>query len=118
LQELEEGREAIQKLMDTLEARKDACLKTTYDGVSKEFRNVFRELVPDGYGDLVLVRQPGAPGEPPGPAVGIKVRAALELSVAALLSCVCSEALRACLLSCPAPRCATCLTHLTPIARR
>ena len=59
LQELTEGLEAVEKLMDNLERKKDNCLQRTYREVGIEFAKVFAELVPGGEGHLLMVGEGG-----------------------------------------------------------
>lgn len=56
LQELTEGRDAITRLMTTLDDRKHECLHRTFKDVAKAFFDVFKELVPAGEGNLVMER--------------------------------------------------------------
>jgi structural maintenance of chromosome 3 (chondroitin sulfate proteoglycan 6) len=52
--ELDEGAESIQKLITNLDRQKDEVIIRTFRGVSEHFSQVFKELVPNGYGRMVL----------------------------------------------------------------
>ena len=52
LQELTEAENAINKLIKTLDDRKEACLTRTFTEVKFAFQKVFQELVPGGRGDM------------------------------------------------------------------
>jgi len=52
--ELDQGAAAIEELIDNLDRQKDETITRTFRGVSKHFKEVFKELVPQGCGDLVL----------------------------------------------------------------
>lgn len=52
LQELTEAENAINKLIKTLDDRKEACLTRTFTEVKYAFQKVFQELVPGGRGDM------------------------------------------------------------------
>jgi structural maintenance of chromosome 3 (chondroitin sulfate proteoglycan 6) len=53
--EMDRDSEAIQQLIDSLDAQKDEAIMRTFSGVKKHFREVFAELVPGGKGDLVIL---------------------------------------------------------------
>jgi structural maintenance of chromosome 3 (chondroitin sulfate proteoglycan 6) len=55
-EELETGADAIRKLIDSLDNRKDADILRTFKGVSKYFSEVFSELVPGGRASLVMLK--------------------------------------------------------------
>lgn len=57
LVELDQGKEAIQKLITVLDQRKDEAIQRTFKGVSQHFTEVFRELVPTGKATLVMVKK-------------------------------------------------------------
>ena len=71
-------------LRQTLDAKKDEAIMRTFKQVSQNFTHVFKELVPEGKGSLVMVRDTLAAGGSPPRAdqvtsfrgVSIKVRAA------------------------------------------
>jgi structural maintenance of chromosome 3 (chondroitin sulfate proteoglycan 6) len=46
----------IQELMDGLDRQKEEAIWRTFQGVSKHFSEVFRELVPFGEGSLIMVK--------------------------------------------------------------
>lgn len=52
MQELTEAENAINRLIKTLDDRKEACLTGTFDEVRAAFQKVFQELVPGGRGDM------------------------------------------------------------------
>lgn len=54
--ELETGAEAIRRLIDRLDMRKDEDILRTYKGVAKFFTEVFAELVPGGKAKLVMLK--------------------------------------------------------------
>jgi len=54
--ELEEGSDAIRKLIDRLDLRKDEDILRTYKGVARFFTEVFAELVPGGKASLVMLK--------------------------------------------------------------
>lgn len=54
--EIEAGNKKIQELITTLDQKKDEAIERTFKQVSRNFREVFKELVPDGEGHLVMVK--------------------------------------------------------------
>jgi len=52
--ELDKGRQAIIELIEHLDQKKDAAIERTFKGIAKHFSAVFKELVPDGKGMLVM----------------------------------------------------------------
>lgn len=52
MQELTEAENAINRLIKTLDERKEACLTRTFTEVRNRFQEVFKELVPGGRGDM------------------------------------------------------------------
>lgn len=55
---------AIQQLIDSLDAQKDEAILRTFNGVSEHFSEVFRELCPEGSGEMVMqTTLDGAEGE-------------------------------------------------------
>ena len=52
--EMDRDSEAIQELIDSLDAQKDEAILRTFRGVSKHFTEVFEELVPGGSGQLIM----------------------------------------------------------------
>mmetsp|Transcript_7907 Transcript_7907/g.33278 ORF Transcript_7907/g.33278 Transcript_7907/m.33278 type:complete len:1220 (+) Transcript_7907:138-3797(+) len=54
-QELEESQQAIAMLMTTLDQKKDEAIFLTLTGVSRQFEEVFRDLVPRGSATLTAV---------------------------------------------------------------
>ncbi|CAK9105711.1 Structural maintenance of chromosomes protein 3 [Durusdinium trenchii] len=64
-QELDDGEKSITDLIRHLDQQKDEDILRTFRGVAKNFREVFKELVPAGVGELVMVtRSTAAPSEP------------------------------------------------------
>lgn len=53
--ELDEGQKQIESLIRHLDRQKDEAIMRTFRGVAKNFREVFKELVPHGRGELVMV---------------------------------------------------------------
>lgn len=52
--ELDRGAKKVQELIESLDQKKDEAINRTFRGVSKNFRDVFKELVPNGEGSLIL----------------------------------------------------------------
>jgi len=52
--ELDEGATSIQELVNALDRQKDEAILRTFKGVSKHFAEVFKELVPQGSGQLLM----------------------------------------------------------------
>ncbi|PSN72562.1 RecF/RecN/SMC protein [Corynespora cassiicola Philippines] len=55
--ELDASRSSIEKLIDTLDGRKEEAIARTFRQVSKAFSEVFVQLVPAGVGRLVIQRK-------------------------------------------------------------
>lgn len=53
-EELDEGAEKVQELIESLDRQKDEAINRTFKGVSAHFKDVFKELVPNGGGELVM----------------------------------------------------------------
>ena len=53
-EELDKGAGSIQELIETLDYQKDEAIIRTFKGVSKNFADIFKELVPAGQGQLVM----------------------------------------------------------------
>jgi structural maintenance of chromosome 3 (chondroitin sulfate proteoglycan 6) len=53
-EELDHGAEKVKDLIDSLDQKKDEAINRTFRGVSKHFKDVFKELVPNGAGELIL----------------------------------------------------------------
>ena len=53
-EELDNGGEKIQELIDNLDQKKDEAINRTFRGVSAHFKEVFKELVPLGAGELIM----------------------------------------------------------------
>lgn len=58
-EELDSGATSIRQLIESLDHRKDEAILRTYKGVSKFFSEVFRELVPGGKAELVMMKSSG-----------------------------------------------------------
>jgi structural maintenance of chromosome 3 (chondroitin sulfate proteoglycan 6) len=52
--ELDHGAEKVKELIDNLDQKKDEAINRTFRGVSKHFKDVFKELVPNGAGELIM----------------------------------------------------------------
>jgi len=52
--ELEESAASIQELVDVLDKRKDEAIQRTFRQVAKHFGEIFAELVPGGWGRLIM----------------------------------------------------------------
>lgn len=61
-EDVNQGEEKIKELISALDMRKDEAIERTFKGVSKNFREVFSELVPGGRGELVMLKRHG--GQP------------------------------------------------------
>jgi len=53
-EELDRGAEKIQEMIDSLDRQKDEAINRTFRGVSAHFKDVFKELVPNGGGELIM----------------------------------------------------------------
>lgn len=53
-EELDRGAEKVKELIDSLDQQKDEAINRTFRGVSTHFKDVFKELVPNGEGELLL----------------------------------------------------------------
>eukprot|EP00252_Welwitschia_mirabilis_P018814 TRINITY_DN4209_c0_g1_i1.p1 TRINITY_DN4209_c0_g1~~TRINITY_DN4209_c0_g1_i1.p1 ORF type:complete len:1207 (-),score=328.66 TRINITY_DN4209_c0_g1_i1:370-3990(-) len=62
-EELNAGDEKIRELISVLDQRKDESIERTFKGVAKNFREAFAELVPGGYGSLVMMKKKKAGDE-------------------------------------------------------
>jgi structural maintenance of chromosome 3 (chondroitin sulfate proteoglycan 6) len=52
--ELDRGAEKVQELLESLDRQKDEAINRTFRGVSAHFRDVFKEIVPTGSGELIM----------------------------------------------------------------
>ena len=52
--ELDSGANKVKELVESLDRQKDEAINRTFRGVSSHFKDVFKELVPLGQGELVL----------------------------------------------------------------
>lgn len=85
-EDLDRGAEKVEELVESLDRKKDEAINRTFRGVSSHFKDVFRELVPNGAGELIMhtaLPEDGDPEEPVDPnnpnvalyrGIGIKVR--------------------------------------------
>ncbi|KAF2072546.1 hypothetical protein CYY_006143 [Polysphondylium violaceum] len=55
--DLEASLQSIGDLIATLDAKKDEAIARTFGGVAKNFSDVFKELIPDGFAKLVMKRR-------------------------------------------------------------
>ncbi|CAG8972988.1 hypothetical protein HYALB_00007834 [Hymenoscyphus albidus] len=55
--ELDDSQRSIQDLVEVLDMRKDESIERTFKQVSKEFASIFKKLVPQGVGRLVIQRK-------------------------------------------------------------
>lgn len=52
--EIDEGGLKVKELIESLDRKKDEAINRTFRGVSAHFKDVFKELVPDGAGELIM----------------------------------------------------------------
>jgi len=52
--DLDDGADKVQELIDSLDRQKDEAINRTFRGVSAHFKDVFKELVPNGAGELIM----------------------------------------------------------------
>lgn len=52
--ELDQGATKVKELVESLDRQKDEAINRTFRGVSSHFKDVFKELVPNGAGELEL----------------------------------------------------------------
>lgn len=52
--ELDQGASKVQELVESLDRQKDEAINRTFRGVSSHFKDVFKELVPNGAGELIM----------------------------------------------------------------
>ena len=53
-EEVDQGAEKVKELVENLDRQKDEAINRTFRGVSAHFKDVFKELVPDGAGELIM----------------------------------------------------------------
>lgn len=53
-EELDLGAEKVKELIESLDRQKDEAINRTFRGVRKHFKEVFKEIVPDGAGELTM----------------------------------------------------------------
>jgi len=52
--QLDAGKESIDELIEVLDRRKDEAITRTFTDVQKHFQDVFKEIVHDGHGSLIM----------------------------------------------------------------
>jgi len=52
--EVEQGGEKVKELINSLDRKKDEAINRTFRGVSAHFKEVFKDLVPNGSGELIM----------------------------------------------------------------
>ncbi len=52
--EIDRGAEKVKQLIESLDRQKDEAINRTFRGVSAHFKDVFKELVPNGAGELII----------------------------------------------------------------
>lgn len=52
--EIDEGGVKVKELIESLDRKKDEAINRTFRGVSAHFKDVFKELVPNGAGELIM----------------------------------------------------------------
>jgi len=53
-EEIDEGGIKVKELIESLDRKKDEAINRTFRGVSAHFKDVFKELVPNGSGELIM----------------------------------------------------------------
>jgi structural maintenance of chromosome 3 (chondroitin sulfate proteoglycan 6) len=53
-EELDQGAAKVKELVESLDRQKDEAINRTFRGVSAHFKDVFKELVPNGSGELIM----------------------------------------------------------------
>lgn len=53
-EELDDGGLKVKELIESLDRKKDEAINRTFRGVSAHFKDVFKELVPNGAGELIM----------------------------------------------------------------
>ncbi|KAL7538031.1 hypothetical protein ACHAXR_008232 [Thalassiosira sp. AJA248-18] len=53
-EEIDEGGTKVKELIESLDRKKDEAINRTFRGVSAHFKDVFKELVPNGAGELIM----------------------------------------------------------------
>jgi structural maintenance of chromosome 3 (chondroitin sulfate proteoglycan 6) len=53
-EELDQGAEKVKELIESLDRQKDEAINRTFRGVSVHFKEVFKELLPNGSGQLIM----------------------------------------------------------------
>lgn len=53
-EELDQGASKVKELVESLDRQKDEAINRTFRGVSAHFKDVFKELVPLGAGELIM----------------------------------------------------------------
>ncbi|KAK4531302.1 hypothetical protein CCYA_CCYA07G2159 [Cyanidiococcus yangmingshanensis] len=74
--ELERGDHSIRTLIETLDRRRANDMQRTFKGIARLFADVFRELVPGGIGQLIMLRGPAVADPSANPDfIGVAIRA-------------------------------------------
>jgi structural maintenance of chromosome 3 (chondroitin sulfate proteoglycan 6) len=60
-EELDRGADKVKELIESLDRQKDEAINRTFRGVSAHFKDVFKELVPNGAGELIMRTTPTSP---------------------------------------------------------
>lgn len=60
---LDQNAEKVKELIESLDLQKDEAINRTFRGVSAHFKDVFKELVPNGGGELIMRTATPAGGE-------------------------------------------------------
>jgi len=53
-EEVDKGAKKVKELIESLDRQKDEAINRTFRGVSAHFKDVFKELVPNGAGELIM----------------------------------------------------------------
>ena len=53
-EEIDQGGVKVKELIESLDRKKDEAINRTFRGVSAHFKDVFKELVPNGAGELIM----------------------------------------------------------------
>jgi structural maintenance of chromosome 3 (chondroitin sulfate proteoglycan 6) len=51
---LDAGAESVRELVEKLDQQKDEAINRTFWGVSAHFKDVFKDLMPNGAGELIM----------------------------------------------------------------
>jgi len=73
-------KKAIEELIQTLDQRKDEAIERTFKQVAKNFSEVFKELVPNGKGNLIMKKKALDEEEPKKGRVDLYTGVAIKVS--------------------------------------